>query len=125
MENLDEQNMDNTTGGDSANDDKLIGILSYLGILWVVAYILYGKKKSEYNIFHLRQGLGLFIIWIGLWIVGYIMAYIPIIGGLLMLVLYLGILVLMIMGIIAAANGEQKELPVVGKLISENLKSFN
>ena len=125
MENLDEQNVDNTTGGDSANDDKVIGILSYLGILWVIAYILYGKKKSEYNIFHLRQGLGLFIIWIGLWIVGYIMAYIPVIGGLIMLVLYLGVLVLMIMGIIGAANGEKKELPVLGKLISENLKSFN
>ncbi len=125
MENLDEQNVDNTTGGDSANDDKVIGILSYLGILWVVAYILYGKKKSEYNIFHLRQGLGLFIIWIGLWIVGYIMAYIPLIGGLIMLVLYLGVLVLMIMGIIGAANGEKKELPVLGKLINENLKGFN
>ncbi len=124
MENLDEQNVDNTTGGDSANDDKVIGILSYLGILWVIAYILYGKKKSEYNIFHLRQGLGLFITWIGLWIVGYIMAYIPLIGGLIMLVLYLGVLVLMIMGIIGAANGEKKELPFVGKLISENLKSF-
>ncbi|RLD65568.1 MAG: hypothetical protein DRI95_08420 [Bacteroidetes bacterium] len=125
MENLDEQNVDNTTGGDSANDDKVIGILSYLGILWVIAYILYGKKKSEYNIFHLRQGLGLFIIWIGLWIVGYIMAYIPLIGGLIMLVLYLGVLVLMIMGIIGAANGEKKELPVLGKLINENLKGFN
>ena len=119
MENLDEQNVDNTTGGDSANDDKVIGILSYLGILWVVAYILYGKKKSDYNIFHLRQGLGLFIIVIANMIIGRI----PVIGW-LSIFIGLAVLVFAIMGIIGAAKGEQKELPLIGGFISENLKSF-
>ena len=119
MENLDEQNVDNTTGGDSANDDKIIGILSYLGILWIVAYILYGKKKSEYNLFHLRQGLGIFIVVIANMIIGRI----PVIGWLSMFI-GIAVLVFAIMGIIGAAKGEQKELPLIGGFISENLKTF-
>ncbi len=119
MENLDEQNVENTTGGDSANDDKLIGILSYLGILWVVAYILYGKKKSEYNLFHLRQGLGIFI----LLIINTIIGRIPVIGW-LSIFIGIAILVFAIMGIIGAAKGEQKELPLIGGFIKENLKTF-
>lgn len=120
MENLDEQNVDNTTGGDSANDDKVIGILSYLGLLWIVAYIIYNNKKSEYNIFHLRQGLGLLIVGIANMIIGAI----PFIGWLISLIVFFAIIAFMIIGIMAAANGEQKELPLIGKFISENLKGF-
>ncbi|RLD80807.1 MAG: hypothetical protein DRJ10_06955 [Bacteroidetes bacterium] len=119
MENMDEQNENTATGGDSANDDKLIGILSYFGILWIVAYILYGKKKSEYNVFHLRQGLGIFILLIANMIIGRI----PFIGW-LSIFIWIAIMVFAIMGIIGAAKGEQKELPLIGGFISENLKSF-
>ncbi|MEN8119970.1 MAG: hypothetical protein ABFS35_06475 [Bacteroidota bacterium] len=120
MENMDEQNVNNTAGDDSANDDKVIGILSYLGLLWIVAYIIYNNKKSEYNIFHLRQGLGLLIVGIANMIIGAI----PFIGWFLSLIIFFALIVFIIMGIIAAANGEQKELPIIGKFISENLKSF-
>jgi uncharacterized membrane protein len=120
MENIDEKNQNNPTEGDSANDDKVIGILSYLGILWIVAYIIYNNKKSEYNIFHLRQGLGLLIIGIA----DMIVYAIPFIGWIIGFVVFIVIIVFMIMGIMAAANGEQKELPLIGKFISENLKSF-
>lgn len=119
MENIDKKNLDSPTGGDSANDDKVIGILSYLGLLWIIAYVLYGKKKSGYNIFHLRQGLGIFILVIANMIIGRI----PVIGWLSMFI-GLAILVFIIMGIIGAAKGEQKELPLIGGFISENLKSF-
>ena len=118
MENLDEQN-ENPVGGNSTNDDKVIGILSYLGILWIVAYIIYGNKKSEYNVFHLRQGLGLFIVGIANMIIGRI----PVIGVLSMFI-GIALLVFMILGIINAAKGEQKELPLIGGFINENLKSF-
>jgi len=120
MENIDEKNLDTPTGGDSANDDKVIGILSYLGLLWIVAYIIYNNKKSEYNIFHLRQGLGLLILGIA----NMIISAIPFIGWLIGFVVFIAIVVFMVMGIIAAANGEQKELPFIGKFINDNLKNF-
>ncbi|OQX99547.1 MAG: hypothetical protein B6I20_09830 [Bacteroidetes bacterium 4572_117] len=118
MENLDEKN-EVISGGDSANDDKTIGILSYIGLLWIVAYVLYGKKKSDYNVFHLRQGLGLFIVSIAI----YIISSLPMIWR-FSWILYFAWVAFAIMGIINAANGEKKELPFIGKFISDNLKSF-
>ena len=115
-------NIQNETS--SGNDDQVIAILSYIGILWVVAYVLYGNKKSDYNMFHLRQGLGLFIIAIVFYILSYILAFVPFLGSLIMLVLWIAVLIFMILGIINAANGEKKELPIIGKLISDNLKGF-
>jgi uncharacterized membrane protein len=110
-------------------DDKTICILSYL--IWIVAYIMYGSKKTEYNTFHIRQGLGLFIIWvaaiIGFSIVLVIVAFIPMIWGLVHFVsyiVYLALTVLAILGILNANAGTQKELPVIGKFISNTLKNF-
>jgi len=115
------------SGTPNAQDDKLIGILSYLGILWIVAYILYGSKKTEYNLFHVKQGLGLIIVWVALWIIAFIAAFIPVIGMVIsfaMIFVYLGLLVIVILGIINAANGVQKELPLIGKLTESLLKNF-
>jgi uncharacterized membrane protein len=90
MENNEEKTVNENTGVANANDDKLITILSYFGILWIVSYILYGNKKSEYNAFHLRQGLGLIILYFVVmifsihtrihsdpWLVGYIRIVYP------------------------------------------------
>ncbi len=126
MENTENTGTQNTMTP-NAQDDKLIGILSYLGLLWIVAYILYGSKKTEYNLFHVKQGLGLLIVWVGLWIVGFILAFIPVLGliiGFVMIFVYLALLVLIILGIINAANGVQKELPLVGKLTGSVLTNF-
>lgn len=126
MENTENTGTQNTMTP-NAQDDKLIGILSYLGLLWIVAYILYGSKKTEYNLFHVKQGLGLLIVWVGLWIVGFILAFIPVLGliiGFVMIFVYLALLVLIILGIINAANGVQKELPLVGKLTGSFLTNF-
>ncbi len=109
------------------NDEQIIGILSYIGILWIVAYILYSnndKNKTEQSIFHLRQGLGLFMIIVVIIILGYILIYIPIIGFFIMSILWLSVIILSVIGIINAANGEMKELPFIGKIISDNLKGF-
>jgi uncharacterized membrane protein len=126
MENTQNTGTQNT-GTPNAQDDKLIGILSYLGILWIVAYILYGSKKTEYNLFHVKQGLGLIIAWVGLWIIAFVIAFIPVINvifGFIMIFVYLGLLVICILGIINAANGTQKELPLVGKLTASLLANF-
>ncbi len=112
MENLDEQN----TSPVSPEDDKTIAVLSYLGILWVVAYIMYGNKKSEYNLFHIRQGLGVMLLWIGTFIIGW---FLPAFIGRL---LTLGVVVLMILGAIEASKGSIKPLPIIGEFIQENLK---
>lgn len=119
-ENVNQGNVD-------PNDDKVIGILSYLGILWIVAYILYGNKKSTYNHFHVKEGLGLLITWVALYIFGFIIGFVPIINfiiGFLMIFVYIGVFVLIVLGVINAANGENKPLPVIGKFTDSILKNF-
>jgi len=128
MENTEEKTANENTGATNQQDDKLIGVLSYLGILWVVAYILYGNKKTEYNHYHVKEGLGLLIFIVAIYVLSFIIGYIPIINliwGILMIFVYIFYLVLIIIGIINAVNGAQKPLPLIGKLITEKfLKNF-
>ena len=83
------------------SNDKLFGILSYIGILWLVGLL---AGKTEFAKFHANQGLIL-------WLAGIVCGIVPIIGW----ICEIAVFVFAIMGIINAANGEMKELPVIGK----------
>ncbi|MGN0669342.1 MAG: hypothetical protein ACI4JZ_02220 [Oscillospiraceae bacterium] len=101
------------------SNDKVYGILSYIGILVLVPLL---AGKSQFARFHANQGLVLFIADIILGVVigisVSVLSLIPfvgsVLGGILSGVLGLGIFILMIMGIVNAANGEMKPLPVIG-----------
>ena len=86
-------------------DNKVYAILSYIWILFLVP--LLAAKESKFARFHANQGLVLFIVSI---IVG-ILAFIPVIGWLLGIVTF----ILAVIGIINAAQGKAKELPIIGK----------
>jgi uncharacterized membrane protein len=100
--------------------NKVFGILAYLGILWLVP--LLAAKDSPFARYHTNQGLVLFLGAIGAWIatiiLDLVLVFIPILGWFLMVVLHigliLGVLALAIIGIINAANGVCKPLPVIG-----------
>lgn len=94
--------------GDS--NKKLYCILAYIGILWLIGLIQ--LPKDEDVKFHVNQGIVLSIAMVALSII----AIIPVIGWIVSAVGWIGILVLAIMGIIAANNGERKELPLIGKI---------
>ena len=99
-----------------AQDNKLMGILAYLGILFLVPY--FAAKESPFAKFHANQGCVLFIVEIAISILAAILGYIPFIGWILSILLYLlslGCFVFAILGIINAAKGEIKELPLIGK----------
>ena len=97
-----------------AEDNKIMGILAYLGILFLVPYL--AAKESPFAKFHANQGCVLFIAYLAAGIAGFILVFIPYIGWLVSYVLYLGCFVLMILGIINAVKGEMKELPLIGKM---------
>jgi len=101
-----------------AEDNKIMGILAYLGILFLVPYL--AAKESPFARFHANQGCVLFIVEVAFYIVMAILGVILPLGiyflfSLLYFVCGLGILVLAIMGIINAVKGEMKELPIIGK----------
>ena len=99
-----------------AEDNKIMGVLAYLGILFLVPYL--AAKESPFARFHANQGCVLFIVMIALSIIAMVCAFIPFVGwviSLLCYLLYLAVFVLAILGIINALKGEMKELPIIGK----------
>lgn len=97
-------------------EDKTVAIISYLTIIgFIIAIVMHGSKKTQLGKFHLRQNLGFIVLGVALMIVNFILAFIPIVGWLISMVLSIGLLVLWIMGLISAINGQLKPVPVVGE----------
>ena len=87
----------------------------------VVAYLIFfvplltEAKDDPFVKFHVKQGLVLFLAWIALTI----FSMVPVIGWVLGPILSLGLLILMVIGILNAVNGETKELPLIGQYASK------
>lgn len=100
------------------NDNKGMSVLAYIGILFLIP--LLACPNSRFARYHTNQGLVLFLLELAIGVVTSIFAFIPvigpIIGGLISAVGGIFTLVLMILGIINAAQGQAKELPLIGKI---------
>ena len=97
---------------------KVITILDYIGFLWILG--LFVEKNNEDVKFHTNQGLTLFLlevvtgVFTALAVIPFVGFLFTIIGGILGIVC----LVLAILGIVNAAQGQQKPLPVIGTMFS-------
>ena len=122
------QNADTSAPG----TDTSVGIIAYITLIgFIIALVLNNDKKGEtraFGAFHLRQSIGLMltalVLMIGVMIISAILMIISFrlaisITGIIYPIFYLGILALVIIGIINAANGKKKELPVIGAFISK------
>jgi len=104
-----EQNNSNLYSPEDIEKNKVICALAYiLFFLPLIACI-----DSPFGRFHANQGLLLLIVAVAGNIV---LGLIPIIGWILMPLFSLAILVFAVLGIVNAATGKAKELPVIGKL---------
>ena len=100
-------------------NDKLFSALGYVGLLFLIPLF---AGKTEYTRFHANQGLVLFItdvvVGVAIGILSAILGLIPLLGFVLATiidgVLGLALFVLMILGIVHAAQGEMKPLPIIG-----------
>ncbi|MBE6964280.1 MAG: hypothetical protein E7443_06780 [Ruminococcaceae bacterium] len=84
-------------------DKKVTGIVAY--ITWVgllLAFILGDREGAK---FHLNQALVL-------WIIGSVAAFIPWVGWIVSAFCF----VCVVIGLISAINGEEKEIPLLGKI---------
>ena len=85
----------------------LTSIFAYIGIIfWLIAFIAGDKEGAK---FHLNQGLVLAIAGVVGSILGSIVAILGTIVGII-------VLVFAILGIISAAKGEEKPLPIIGNI---------
>lgn len=114
---------DTTSQFDSADIEKNKGmsVLAYLS--WLVLIPIFAAKESRFARFHANQGLVLLIASVAYGIVKWVLSeiflaiswrlyFLTVILSLLSLVF----LALSIMGIVNAATGKAKELPVIGKI---------
>ena len=100
--------------------NKVMAILAYLGILVLVP--IFAAPQSKFARYHANQGLILFIASICCYVAVSILTKVFysisfFLGGLisiLAVVVYVGILVFAVIGIINAAQGKCKPLPVIG-----------
>ena len=102
---------------------KLLAVLSYIGVLALIPYFV--EKKNPYVKDHAKIGMNLFlieaIIGVGLSAVAAVCAmtiillWISIIIAILEWAFGIVSIVISVIGIINACNGEAKDLPIVGK----------
>lgn len=99
MENNEfEQNIIDANSTPEGND-KLYGILSYIGILWILGLIIEPEKNHAYVKNHVNNNIWLLIFSLASCIIW---------------VLYIGVLVFWVMGLIAACQGKTFTMPLIG-----------
>lgn len=116
-------NTPDTTASYAAADvqnNKAMGILSYLGILVLIPIL--AAKESPFARYHANQGLVLLLCEVGFSVASMILSVIfAFLGPLALLwtlvswLVSLAFLALLILGIVNAAQGMAKELPLIGK----------
>ncbi|MBE5935913.1 MAG: zinc-ribbon domain-containing protein [Lachnospiraceae bacterium] len=118
-------NTEDTTHTFDQNDiaqNKAMGILAYIGLLVLVPILC--AKESKFARYHANQGLVLWLASIAFSIVtGIVDTAISAISwrlGLLASLVFglgnLALFIIMIIGIVNAASGKAKELPIIGKI---------
>lgn len=93
-------------------DNKVMAILAYIGILFLIP--LLAAQNSGFARFHTNQGLILFLAEVVLSAASGILGLIPFVGWIVSGAVGVLCLALMIIGIVNAANGKAKELPLIG-----------
>lgn len=80
---------------------------------WIIALVMNNNNKNELVSFYIRQMLGLLITF-------FLLYFIPVVGWLLNLV----ILVLWIISLIGAFEGQKKLVPILGEYFQDWFKSI-
>lgn len=105
-------NASNSQPVSGSEKNTLMGILSYIGPLAIVAFLV--AKDDPFVKYHVKQGFVLLTIEIALWALGMVLWIIwPLIN-----LAQIAVVILSIIGIVNVVGGKEKELPVVGKYAS-------
>jgi uncharacterized membrane protein len=109
-------------------DQKTISWVSYITLVgWIIAIVSYNGSNDKGSLarFHLRQSLGLMLTVIAIYIATIMLTMMISFLGLILSLLNLGVLILWIIGLIAAVNGEEKPVPLLGDLYQRSLTFIN
>ena len=89
-------------------DKKITGIVAYITIIgWAIAYCIGDRKGAK---FHLNQALVLALAELVAGIIGGIIGFVGTILGIVLLVLW-------VMAIVAAIQGKERAVPLLGGIV--------
>lgn len=101
-------------------DPKVIAIVSYITLIgWIVALVM-NNPKDSFASFHIRQSLGIMLLFIASGII----TVIPVLGWLVGMVGYIAAFVLWIIGLIASIQASRKAVPLIGDKSQEWFKAL-
>lgn len=104
----------------TSDNGKTIAIISYITIIgWIIALIMHSSNRTALAAFHIRQMLGIMLLGI---LLSILLSYvgIPVLGW----VLQVGVIVLWVLGLISAIQGELKPIPLLGEQFQEWFKGI-
>lgn len=103
------QNTPNTV-----DEGKTMAIISYITLIGtIIAYVMNMEKKNTFAAFHIRQmiGISLFSL-VNTYVVGRF-------SSMASIVIWVFLVVIWFIGFIAAIQGEEKKIPLVGDLFQD------
>jgi uncharacterized membrane protein len=96
------------------DNGKNIAIIAHITLIgWIIALVMNNEKKSEFASFYIRQVLGIMLL-------GFVCSFIPIIGWFA----WIFVLVLWVMSLISALNGQKKPILLLGEQFQDWFKSL-
>ena len=99
----------------SSNSNEIwMGILSYLGVLALIPYLV--KDQTPFVRAHAVRGINLLILEVIAWVAAGVFSWVPVLDGILSTVVGLASFVLSLIGIINVANHDDKDLPFIGSI---------
>lgn len=103
---------------DNQTSPRTIAIISYITIIgWIIALVLNNNNRSPLGDFHIRQALGLHLMFVLAKMIPFAM------GGAISSILFFGTLTFLIIGILDAVGEKEKPLPIIGDKFQEWFKT--
>lgn len=98
----------------SIEEGKICAILAYLFPIGLIWFLVDEKlKKNAFAKFHVQQSIVLFIASLALWVIAGILSMMQL--GFIIRLVYLVLLIFVIIQMVAASQGQKKELPFIGE----------
>lgn len=102
------------------NKNRAMAILAYIGPLVFIP--MFAAKNSKFARFHVNQGFLLFLVWASLSVLStffnliYLQHFLDVLIQLSLWAVSIPATVINVIGIVNAARGKAKELPIIGKI---------
>lgn len=96
-----------------AHANRVVAVLSYLWIFFVVPLVL--RPNDEFVQFHAKQGIVVALAWFVLWVIGII----PLLGWLIFFIGGMLLLVVNVLAIVKAWQGERWQIPYLYQYVAK------